>query len=86
MAPKIDDKQNGNDDSHTSYDRGKPLRASRLIVETIRIKMATESSSSDLQRQETSSSKDATTHGAADMTRRMVCGGLAGMIAKVRYC
>lgn len=22
--------------------------------------------------------------GAADMTRRMVCGGLAGMIAKVR--
>ena len=35
-----------------------------------------------LQRQETVSSKAA--HGAADMTRRMVCGGLAGMIAKVR--
>lgn len=34
-----------------------------------------------LQRQEMVSSKAA--HGAADMTRRMVCGGLAGMIAKV---
>ena len=34
------------------------------------------------------SSKDETVtstaaHGAADMTRRMVCGGVAGMIAKV---
>jgi len=36
-----------------------------------------------LQRQETVSSKAA--HGAADMTRRMVCGGLAGMIAKVSH-
>ncbi|KAL9186064.1 hypothetical protein ACHAXT_005302 [Thalassiosira profunda] len=35
---------------------------------------------SGLQRQETVATKAA--HGAADMTRRMVCGGLAGMIAK----
>jgi hypothetical protein len=38
------------------------------------------SGSGSLQRQETISKA---THGAADMTRRMVCGGLAGMIAKV---
>ncbi len=25
-------------------------------------------------------------HEAADMTRRMVCGGIAGMIAKVSNC
>ncbi len=37
-----------------------------------------------LQRQETVSSSKAA-HGAADMTRRMVCGGLAGMIAKVSH-
>ena len=37
-----------------------------------------------LKRQETVSSSNAA-HSAADMTRRMVCGGLAGMIAKVSY-
>lgn len=37
--------------------------------------------SSDLKRRKTVASQAA--HGAADMTRRMVCGGLAGMIAKV---
>ena len=37
-----------------------------------------------LKRQETLSSSKAA-HGAADMTRRMVCGGLAGMIAKVSH-
>ena len=38
-----------------------------------------------LQRQETVSSSSKAAHGAADMTRRMVCGGLAGMIAKVSH-
>jgi len=41
---------------------------------------AASNSESTLQRKETVTSKAA--HGAADMTRRMVCGGLAGMIAK----
>jgi hypothetical protein len=39
--------------------------------------------SSKLQRKQTVAAQAA--HGAADMTRRMVCGGLAGMIAKVRH-
>jgi hypothetical protein len=35
-----------------------------------------------LQRQPTAAAAAAAAHGAADVTRRMVCGGLAGMIAK----
>lgn len=47
------------------------------------------SSSNGLQQQQDSRAAAAASHGgggAADMTRRMVCGGLAGMIAKVRCC
>mmetsp|Transcript_8759 Transcript_8759/g.17514 ORF Transcript_8759/g.17514 Transcript_8759/m.17514 type:complete len:355 (-) Transcript_8759:203-1267(-) len=43
---------------------------------------STDSGSSSLQRQEETTVSSQTTHGAADLTRRMVCGGLAGMIAK----
>ena len=46
---------------------------------------STDRGSSSLQRQEKTTVSSQTTHGAADMTRRMVCGGLAGMIAKVRF-
>ena len=44
--------------------------------------MAGAGTPSNLQRRQTVAEKAA--HGAADMTRRMICGGLAGMIAKVR--
>ena len=49
------------------------------------------SSSNGLQQQQDTraAAAAAASHGgggAADMTRRMVCGGLAGMIAKVRCC
>lgn len=44
--------------------------------------MAASNTQSNIQRRESVAAKVA--HGAADMTRRMVCGGLAGMIAKVR--
>jgi hypothetical protein len=30
--------------------------------------------------------KSSAAHEAADMTRRMVCGGVAGMLAKVSHC
>lgn len=43
--------------------------------------MASAAPSSNLQKKQTVAAQAA--HGAAEVTRRMICGGLAGMIAKV---
>ena len=40
------------------------------------------SAAASIQRQPTAAAAAAAAHGAADVTRRMVCGGLAGMVAK----
>jgi len=51
-----------------------------IIVACHKLKMAAAQSNNT----PTISASSSATNGAADMTRRMVCGGLAGMIAKVR--